>query len=189
MNSSFFSSLYQSFSGSNWYQQISCSQCRFLSTEEYKLNQEKKTSIKDCPHELVSLVFSFLPISDVKSVSLVNKEWHRLINDNEIWKLFFSKVFTEPINEKELERTNSIYKELFIKTLKNALQANLKRQNRRIKGGERKHFQLLPNPADFAKLKINLSHPDGKVIGKLIEKSQKNSHVFIELGLRSIVYQ
>ena len=177
MNSSIFSCLYQSFSA--------FSQC-FLSTEEYMLVQEKKTSIQDCPHELVSLVFSFLPISDVKSVSLVNKEWHRLINDNEIWKLFFSKVFTEPINEKELEQTNSTCKELFIKTLKKTLKANQKRQNKRVKGGELKHFPLLPNPADFANLKINLSHPDGKDIGKLIVKSQKASPKFIELGIRGI---
>lgn len=80
------------------------------------------TSIMSLPNEITSQLFSILPIKDVIRCSKVCKSWHRIANDNELWKKLIPTIPSSHQNQvKEYLAKHIVYSEYDIQIFCNNL--------------------------------------------------------------------
>ena len=52
------------------------------------------------PHEILDLVFSFLPTRDIKTVALVCRTWKSVTKQNKFWTKVLVRISSDDIEEK-----------------------------------------------------------------------------------------
>jgi len=51
-----------------------------------------KVSFQDLPDEILTIILSFCPISDVCHLAMVCQLWGSVIRENPFWELYFKRV-------------------------------------------------------------------------------------------------
>ena len=71
-------------------------------------------TIQDVPQEIMLQIFSNLSAPDASKASRVCREWNLLLNDNDLWKIFFNRDFKPRGDSSKVENAQKDYKACYI---------------------------------------------------------------------------